>query len=145
MQPGILLALLSLLWSASASSATPDGGRFDGRWNVTLVCPRAPDGARPWTIKFTADVKEATLHGEFGVRGQQGSLSLDGRIQPDGAANLQAHGVTGDPHYNIDQTVQSVPYEHDVTARFDGARGTGYWHAYQINGQFRTCDFSFGR
>jgi hypothetical protein len=147
MQRGILFVfgLLSVLWSASASSATPDAGRFGGRWNVTLVCPKAPDGALPWTIEFIADVKEAMLHGEHGLKGQPGWLSLDGRIQPDGVANLEARGITGDARYNLNRTAQSVPFEHDVTAHFDGARGTGNWRAYQSNGQFRTCDFTFGR
>jgi hypothetical protein len=139
------LGLLLALWSASVSSATPDAGRFDGRWGVILVCPKAPDGALPWTFEFTADVKDAMLHGEHGLTGQPGWLSLDGRIQPDGAANLEAHGLTGDPHYNINQTVQSVPYEHDVTAHFDASRGAGNWRASQSNGQVRTCDFTFRR
>ena len=38
------------------------------------------------------------LHGEHELTSQPGWLSLDGRIQPDGAANLEAHGITGDPH-----------------------------------------------
>ena len=62
-----VVGLLLVLWSASASSATPGTGRFDGRWGVILVCPRAPDGALPWTFEFTADVKEAILHGEHGL------------------------------------------------------------------------------
>jgi hypothetical protein len=112
---------------------------------VILVCPKAPDGALPWTIEFIADVKEAMLHGEHGLGGQPGWLSLDGRIQPDGVANLEARGMTGDSRYNLNRTVQSVPYEHDVTAHFDAARGTGNWRAFQSNGLFRTCDFTFRR
>jgi hypothetical protein len=147
MRRGMLLVfgLLSALWSASAWSATPDTGRFDGRWGVILVCPKAPSGALPFTVEFTADVKEATLHGEHGHAGHPGWLSLDGRIQPDGAANLEAHGLTGDPHYNLDRRVQGVPYEHDVTARFDASRGNGNWRARQNDGQVRTCDFTFGK
>ena len=110
--------------------------------------PRLPQGSgqRPSvTVEFTADVKETTLHGERGRAGQPGGLSLDGRIQPDGAANLEARGLTGDPHYNLDRSVQGVPYEHDVTAHFDASRGDGNWRAYQNNGQVRTCDFTFSK
>ena len=140
-----VVGLLLVLWSASASSATPDAGRFDGRWGVILVCPRAPDGALPWTFEFTADVKEAILHGEHGLAGQPGWLSLDGRIQPDGTANLEARGLTGNPQYNVNQTVGGVPYQHDVTAHFDASRATGNWRAFQSNAQVRTCDFTFRR
>jgi hypothetical protein len=147
MQRGILFvfALPALCFAASAAPATLDAGRFDGRWGVTLVCPKAPNGALPFTFEFTAEVKDAALHGEHGLAGRPGWLSLDGRIQPDGAANLEARGLTGDPHYNLGQSVQGVPYEHDVTARFDTSGGTGNWRAYQSNGQTRTCDFTFAR
>ena len=140
-----VFGLLPVLWSVDAWPAAPDAGRFDGRWGVILVCPKAPDGALGWTMEFTADVKAAMLHGEHGVAGRPGWLTLDGRIQPDGSATLEARGVTGNPRYNLNQTVTGVPYEHDVTARFDGARATGNWRAFQSNGQVRTCDFTFMR
>ena len=112
---------------------------FDGRWGVILVCPKAPDGALPFTNEFTADVKEAMLHGEYGLAGQPNWMSLDGRIQPDGAANLEARGLTGDSSYAINHTARGVPFEHDVTAHFDASRGTGNWVT------IRTCDFTFTR
>ena len=140
-----VVGLVSVLWSASASSATPEAGRFDGRWGVILACPKAPDGALPWTFQFTADVKDAMLHGQHGLPGQPGWLSLDGRIQPDGTANLNARGLTGSAHYNVNQTMDGVPYEHQVTARFDTSRATGNWRAAQSNGQVRICDFTFSR
>jgi hypothetical protein len=77
-------------------------------------------------------------------RGPAG-LSLDGPIQPDGPANLEARDLTGDPYYNINQTTQAVPYEHDLSARFGASRGAGNWRALQSNGQTRTCDFTFTR
>jgi hypothetical protein len=133
-----LLGLLTVLASAGiASAADPD--RFDGRWNVVLACPRSPDGALPFTFRFVADVHGGVLHGENGQQNQPGWMSLDGRIEPDGAAALQAHGLTGHSAYNINQTARGVPYEHDVTARFDAAHGAGTWVA------FRTCDFTFTR
>jgi hypothetical protein len=139
-----VVGLLSVLWSASASSATPDAGRFDGRWGVILVCPKTADGALSWSFEFTADVKEGMLHGKHGLAGQPGWLSLDGRIQPDGAASLAARGLTGNPRYNLNQTEGGVPYEHVVTAHFDASRATGNWQL-QSNAQVRTCDFTFSR
>jgi hypothetical protein len=147
MQRGVLavFGVVWALWYASAWSAPADAGRFDGRWGVILVCPQAPDGALPWTIQFTADVKSAMLRGEYGIAGRPGYLKLDGPIRPDGTADMEAHGVTGDPAYNINGTATSVPYEHDVTARFVAARGAGNWRAHQTNGLVRVCDFTFRR
>jgi len=64
----LLFGLLSASGSASASAAA-DSGRFDGRWGVILVCPKAPDGALPLTFEFTAAVRQAMLHGEHGLAG----------------------------------------------------------------------------
>lgn len=93
--------MLSALWSATASAQTSDPGRFDGKWRVTLACPTAPDGALPFTYIFTADIKDATLHGENGVPGHFGWMSLDGRIRSDGAAALDVHGLSGRSDYNL--------------------------------------------
>ena len=134
---------MSALGSASASAAPADGARFDGRWGIVLVCPKAPDGALAWSFQFPADVKDGVLHGERGTAGQPGWLTLDGRIQPDGAASLDARGLTGGAKFNVNQTFVGVAYQHDVTAHFDAARATGSWRAAQSNGQTRTCDFTF--
>jgi len=137
----LLIALGVGLWSYShyqrTEAESARDAQFDGRWDVILACPKAPDGALPFTFEFPADVKDAMLHGEYGLAGQSGWLSLDGRIRPDGAANLEAHGLTGQSNYNINHTAQSVPYEHDVAAHFDASRGTGNWVTS------RTCDFTF--
>jgi hypothetical protein len=132
---GLLLAL----WGTGAYSAAPDASPYDGKWGVVLHCPRAPDGALPWTFYFTAEVTGGILHGEHGVAGRPGWLSLDGPIAPDGAANLEARGLTGDPHYNINQTAQLIPYRYDVSARFEAARGTGNWVTTRV------CNFTFTR
>ena len=126
-------------------AAAADSSRFDGKWGVILGCPKAADGARPFTFEFTAAVRQGNFHGEHGVAGRPGWLALDGRIQLDGTANLAARGLTGDPHYNINQTAQAVPYEYDVSARFDARQGAGNWRALQKNGQIRVCDFTFTR
>lgn len=131
---GVLLELWSAVASAQSSSAV-----FDGTWDVTLVCPASEDGAKPFTFNFTAQVKDSMLHGENGNAGQPGWMVLDGPIQPDGSATLNAHGLTGGAQYNISSTNQGVPYHHVVTAHFDGARGTGSWVTT------RTCDFTFGK
>jgi class 3 adenylate cyclase len=142
----LLIAAGGGLWSYSyyqrteaKSALQAQAERFDGSWSVILVCPKASDGALPFTLKFTAVVKEAMLHGEHGLAGQPGWLSLTGRIQPNGASDLEASGLTGQSNYNINHTAQGAPFEHDVTAHFDTSRGTGNW-VY-----FRTCDFTFRR
>jgi len=134
----LLFGLLSVLWCASASPAAGDS-RFDGTWNVTLACPEASDGTLPFTWVFTADVKDGVLHGERGRAGEPASMSLDGPIQPDGTANLHAHGLTGDQNHAIHHVRPSTQFEHPVTARFDAARGTGHWQAIRI------CNFTFSR
>jgi hypothetical protein len=132
---GILLAS----WAHPAASAAPDANRFDGRWAVTLTCPKAPDGALPFIFEFTADVRDAMLHGENGVAGRPGWMTLDGRIASDGAAKLDAYGLTGRSQYNLNNTDSGVSYHRAVTAQFDAASGSGTWVTARI------CNFSFRR
>jgi hypothetical protein len=134
----VAVGLMSVLRYTSRSAAA-NAGQFDGRWGVTLVCPKSPDGAMPFTFEFSANVKDGVIHGEHGQSGQPGWMSLDGSIQPSGDANLQAHGLTGTSIYNINQTSRGVPYTHAVTAHFDAAQGTGEWVTP------RTCKFTFSK
>ena len=78
---------------ASAQPATHDAGRFDGRWEVTLVCLKADDGALPFRFEFAAEVKDSVLHGVHGTDGQPGWMMLDGRIGTDGTADLDQKSV----------------------------------------------------
>ena len=135
----VIFGLSMVLEGLSALAQGTGDSRFDGRWSVILQCPPAPDGALPFTFKFMAEVANGTLHGQYGTPGQPASLSLDGPIQPTGAAHLIARGMTGQSAYNINQTSRGVPYQYDVDARFAGGQGTGSWVAK------RTCNFSFAK
>jgi hypothetical protein len=131
-----LISLLALA-GLGARAQTPDAGRFDGAWDVAVDCPASQDGAAPFSFDFTAVVRGGVLHGERGVAGQPGWMSLDGPISPDGAASLQARGLTGATQYSIGGAARGVPYRHPVAAHFDGARGAGQWVT------IRTCPFTF--
>jgi hypothetical protein len=133
-----MLACLALLTSGGGALSA-DASRFDGRWAVTLVCPKAPDGALPYTFEFMAEVKDGRLHGERGIEGQPAWLSLDGRIEPNGDARLDANGITGRRPYNLYQIEPGRAYRRLVTAHFDADRGTGNWVSERI------CDFTFRR
>jgi hypothetical protein len=122
---------------AAAGAAHADGGPFDGRWTVTLACPDSPDGARAFGWDFEGEIKGGMLHAERGQSGRPAWMSLDGLVQPNGDAALQARGVTGSAAYSIDQTARGTPYVHAVTAHFDGARGAGSWTTNRV------CDFTF--
>ncbi len=130
--------------SAAATSdksprASPgDAGRFNGMWNVTIDCPKATDGASGFTNAFVAQVKDGVLRGEYGTAGNPSWLRLQGDIQADGSAKLDANGLTGDPKYNVQGVQKGVPYAYQVAARFESARGTGVARL-----RLRACDVAF--
>ena len=76
----------------SQPARAADLGRFDGAWNVTVQCP-AHQGASGYVIRLLAQVKEGALAAQQGGVGQAGSLTLGGKIQPDGKASIDARGV----------------------------------------------------
>ena len=82
-------------------------------------------------------MKDGVLAGQFGSSGQPSSLTLNGRIEPNGKASIDARGMTGDPKYNVSRASQGVPYSYRADAQFDGARGTGK------RTQLRPCNLTF--
>jgi caspase domain-containing protein len=110
------------LTSVSQPARAADLGRFDGAWNVTVQCP-AHQGASGYVIRLLAQVKDGALAAQQGGVGQAGSLTLSGKIQPDGKASIDARGVVGDPKNTSKGLNSGTPYAYRVDALFDGARG----------------------
>jgi hypothetical protein len=135
----IVFTMLAIFGIANLAAVEARAAGFDGKWDVTLVCPKSPDGALPFTFEFSADVTNSSLHGEYGTPGSPGWMALDGSIQPDGSASLKAHGLTGHSAYNVSNTARGVPYMHPVIAHFEGSQGTGRWAAARV------CNFTFTR
>jgi hypothetical protein len=128
--------------SAAPAQALRSGGRFDGAWDVVVECPDVTEGtssAKGYTLRFTAEVKEGALSGQHRNRGEPGSLTVAGRIQPDGTAELKANGVTDGPGYTLKQVVRGTPYAYRVSARFEDVRGSGN----RI--EERPCKYSFSK
>lgn len=128
------LALMAALQSGTAAA---DAGSFDGHWNVLALCPPTPNGLPAYTYQFSGDVKAGVFHALQGTAGQPGSLTVDGPIQSDGTAKFAAKGLTGSTLYT--NVPAGSPYGYDVTAKFQGARGTGE----RVGG--RTCTYTFTR
>ena len=113
-------------------------GRFDGPWRVAQTCPNPEDPAHPFApLGFTVHVHGGRVHGSRGVADQPGWLAVDGIIEPDGAATLAAHGVTGRAALN--GMPAGSPYSNVLSAHFTETGGEGHWLAK------RACQFTFTR
>jgi len=82
-------------------------------------------------------VKEGRLVGQYGTKDKPSSLTLMGRIQPDGLAALTAPGMNGKSDYTVGFGQPGEKFSYPVTAQFEGSRGTG------IRTHGRTCKFTF--
>jgi hypothetical protein len=131
------IALLLLFLSPALHAA--DTPRFDGAWDATLSCPKSPDGAKAYSFEFDVLVKNGVLHGERGVEGKPGWMTLDGPIKEDGSAALLAEGITNFSEYAINHVQKGTPYKHAVSAQFEDKHGRGNWITV------RTCDFTFDK
>jgi hypothetical protein len=123
----------------SALSPTSGAARFDGTWTVTIDCPRTPTGAEGYVKRFFVEVKDGVLRGQQGTDGQPNSLTLTGKIQPDGSAAITARGMTGDPKYTVGHAPKGTSYGYSATARFEDARGTGK------KTDIRPCELTFAK
>ena len=119
--------------AATASNA----GAYDGNWNVTVVCQGRSEGVLGYTLEFVAQVKDGFVRGERGSEGSAGWLRLEGPIQPDGSATLNARGITDDPKYTVTRAAKGTPYVYTVAAHFEGSHGSGR------RLELRACDLRF--
>jgi hypothetical protein len=117
-----------------------DAGRFDGIWSTTMNCPKTAL-ALGFTFEFVSQVNGASLHGQNGIEGQPASLQLDGKIEPDGSATIDAKGYSGTPAYNHGTSPPGTPYVFKMAARFDDSRGS----AAVVLPAGRPCDFTFAK
>lgn len=122
---------------ATVRATTSNAGTWDGTWNVIVVCMTHTDGTLGYKLEFVAQVKDGFLRGDQGSEGSLGWLRLQGPIQPDGSAKLDARGITGDPKYNVAGSAKGAPYAYTVAARFEGSRGSGR------RLELRACDLRF--
>jgi len=99
-------------------------GRFDGTWDVTVGCPPSGRGAG-YSSQFSGVVKNGVLHAQYGVEGMPSSMTLDGRINPDGSAAFLAYGLTGDPRTTVNNSRRGSPFSYHVEATFQPTSGTG--------------------
>jgi hypothetical protein len=120
----------------SRPSAALGVARFDGEWDATVECPEHK-GAEAYTFRFSVQVKDGILSGQYGQAGQPRSLSLSGKIQPDGHAFIDANGVTRNPRYTVNRVEAGTPYSYRVDLRFDGKRASG------MRTRTRPCTLSF--
>jgi hypothetical protein len=116
--------------------------RFDGLWNVDLVCP-TEGVAGGYTFHFPAQVSHGVIHGEYGTQGEPGSLKIEGQIDGEGLGVLKAAGRTGRREHNVQSFKDAepgTPYKYPITARFEDSVGTGN----RADG-LRTCTYTFRR
>jgi hypothetical protein len=106
---------------------------------VTVACAPSNDGALGYTYAFDAVVKNNLLRGERNVEGKPGWLILQGAIQPDGSATLNAQGITDNPKYANKNVAAGTPFGYHVAAHFDSNRGTGR------RLELRACDLRFAK
>jgi TIR domain len=111
-----------------------DKTRFDGAWRTTIVCP-STRGAQGFTYQFPAQVKDGFFHGERGTEGRPTWLSIDGKIQLDGSAELFAQGLTGDAAFAFNAP-PGTSFSYHILARFEGSSATG------MRVELRPCDFN---
>lgn len=129
----VLAAVFALATVPLAATAAP----FDGRWSVTVECPRTPSGVAHYAYDFSATVTSGALHGEHGKRGLPSYLAIDGRIADDGTVGFHANGIVGLPDTALKHRQTGTPYAYDAVGKFEGGHGS----ARRTTG--RQCDYRF--
>jgi hypothetical protein len=98
---------------------------FDGTWNVSVACAKAPDDALPYSWLFSAEVSRGAILGHYHKPGTVPSGTLSGQIDADGDALLIMQGLTGNIRYTLGNVNPGAPFHYTITAHFDADHGTG--------------------
>ncbi len=124
----------------AATPAPTSSTAFDGHWATMLVCEDVRDKGtliKGYTHRFFVDVQDGRLKGKRGQAGQADSLTLDGFIQADGAAEITAKGLTGKPEYSVGLVQPSAPFTYHMRGAFTKTSGK----ATRI--ELRPCEATF--
>ena len=111
---------------------------FDGAWSVLQVCDSTQEGARGYTWRYDASVKNGHLVGQYRSKGQHPSLTLEGQVKPDGSASLTAIGKSASSDYNTEFAPPQRRISFRVVAKFEATVGTGRVGV-------RGCKFTFNK
>jgi hypothetical protein len=116
------VAAASVVGLAAASAA--EAASFDGTWSVLQVCDSTQEGARGYTWRYDAAVKDSHLVGHYRNPGQSPSLTLEGQINPDGTATLIAEGISAGlrPQYQVRATAEPHLVSRGRQVRSSGGR-----------------------
>ena len=126
------LAMANLILGGPAT-----GKNFDGTWQTTWTCPNL--GQYPgYSYQFTGQVSDGAYHGVKGEKGQPSSMTLDGKIESDGAAAFTGEVIVGSSLVGLGAARGSASDFHAV-ALFESGRASGR----RIEG--RGCTLSFQR
>lgn len=116
---------LGLLAGCAADDPATQAHPFDGRWEATVTCTTAPDGAGGYTYRFPAEIRESRFRGENAREGSPNWLLLRGPIQRDGQAVLAAEGLTGAAPTTLGNLPPSTPYRYTARVQFQPRSGSG--------------------
>jgi hypothetical protein len=139
-------AILTAILGAALSAACPilpahsaANQVFDGTWNVTVSCAKAPDGALPYTWLFPADVRSGAVLGHYQKPEDIPSGTLSGQIAVDGNALLTMEGLTGKIGYTLGKVNPGTPYRYTIKVHFHADHGTG------TRNEGRACTLDFAK
>jgi uncharacterized caspase-like protein len=134
---GLARSRIAALAAPPASSAKADMRRFDGIWVVKASCESKPPAWPAESYQFTGNVRDGVFHAQRGVEGQPRSMTFDGKIDPDGVAEIAVRGFSGDTERDPIHRPTGTEFRWQVAAKFDATHGVG------LRADERTCHFDF--
>jgi hypothetical protein len=132
----VVFLLLCALFLCSGVSRAADPDRFDGTWDTVLSCSNT-DGALGYSFKFPSIVKDSTLHGEKGTKGQPGWLQIQGRSNLTAPLSSTRTASSEPPRPAVGHRPAGTEYGYHVDAKFTDQEGTGK----RVEG--RPCEVTF--
>jgi Caspase domain len=106
----------------AAASAT---NTFDGFWAIKEICEKKPPIWPADSYQFAGKIKDGIFHYQYGVEGEPGTTTYDGKIEGDGTAEINVKGFVGNPANDPLHRVSGTLIHYKIAIKLEGARGAG--------------------
>jgi hypothetical protein len=109
---------------SKAAEAAKQRTAFDGTWIVREICESKPPIWPAGTIQYALKVKDGVLHNSFGEEGKPGSVIFDGKMEPNGSANIAVSGLT-QPANDPVHRPPGTPFHYRIALELKESSGAG--------------------
>jgi Caspase domain len=110
---------------SKSDAVAPASNPFDGTWVINELCEKRAPIWPADSFQFAGKIKDGVFSYQYGEEGTPHSGVYDGKIGPDGTAEINVKGLTGSAANDPLHRSEGTPYHFKIAVKLDGLAGKG--------------------